>query len=188
MGLGNPGSRYERTRHNVGFMVIDELARRWNVSSWKNKSNAFQAHLAARNLLLIKPQTFMNASGEAVAPIAAWWKTPREQILVIFDDLDLPLGRLRLRPDGGSGGHNGVKSLIAELGGEDFPRLRLGIGRGSEAIDHVLEPFTADETTRLKAIIGAAADGVERWLENGTAATIQSINGWREPSLGQAET
>jgi len=163
-------------------MVVDEVARRLGVSSWKSKSQALQAHIAARNLVLVKPQTFMNASGEAVAPIAAWWKTPRPRILVVYDDLDLPLGRLRLRGAGSSGGHNGVKSLIAELGDDDFARLRIGIGRGHEAIDHVLAPFDEAERQRLAPILAAAADGVEYWLAHGTQATVPQLNGWREPT------
>ena len=107
----------------------------------------------------------MNASGEAVAPIAARRKTARPYILVVYDDLDIPFGRLRMRQDGSAGGHNGMKSLIHSLGGQDFPRLRIGIGRGErEAIDHVLSPFTPEEFDRLNEIIAAAADGVEQWL------------------------
>lgn len=162
-------------------MVADEVARRLGVHGWKNKSNAQQAHVAPRGVVLVKPQTFMNASGEAVAPIAAWWKTPRTGILVVYDDLDLPLGRLRLRAGGSSGGHNGMKSLIADLGGDDFPRLRIGIGRGSEAIDHVLAPFDEAEMRRLQPILAAAAESVEHWLARGTDATIPFTNGWREP-------
>jgi peptidyl-tRNA hydrolase, PTH1 family len=152
-------------------MIIDETAHRFGVETWKSKHNALVAPITTRNLLLVKPQTFMNASGEAVAPIAAWWKTPHASILVIYDDLDLPFGRLRIRRDGSSGGHNGVKSLIACLGGQDFPRLRIGVGRGErEAIDHVLTPFNPDENTRLAELIHAAADGVEGWLARGMAA------------------
>jgi PTH1 family peptidyl-tRNA hydrolase len=169
-------------------MVADEVARRLGVHSWKNKSNALQVHVAPRSVVLVKPQTFMNASGEAVAPIAAWWKTERSGVLVVYDDLDLPLGRLRLRASGSSGGHNGMKSLIADLGGEDFPRLRVGIGRGSEAIDHVLAPFDQAELRRLEPILAAAADSVEHWLAHGTEATIPLANGWREPGAeGEAE-
>ncbi len=179
VGLGNPGSRYERTRHNVGFMLVDELARRYGVSTWKEKHKALQAHVPARAIMLVKPQTFMNASGEAVAPIAAWWKTSRSGILVVYDDLDLPLGRLRLRTQGSSGGHNGVKSLIACLGGEDFPRLRIGIGRGAHAaIDHVLTPFTDEESRALPRILEASADGVERWLNDGPLLAASFLNGW----------
>ena len=186
MGLGNPGPRYERTRHNIGFMAIDAIAARLGVSAWRSKHDAWIAHVPSANMLLIKPQTFMNESGRAVAPIAAWWKVSRPCVLVVYDDLDLPFGRLRLRRDGSSGGHNGMKSLITQLGGQDFPRLRIGIGRGGgerEAIDHVLSPFSLDEEKRLSPIIAAAADGAEHWLNKGVEAAVPLVNGWSETVL-----
>jgi len=178
-GLGNPGSNYERTRHNAGFRVADEVARRLAAGAWKTKDAAAQTHVAAARVVLVKPQSYMNESGGPLQRIAAWWKTPPEHMLVISDDLDLPFGRLRMRLNGGSGGHNGLKSIIARFG-QDFPRLRIGIGRGrADTIDYVLSNFTPEEERALNTIVAAAADGVERWLSGDAAAAIQLVNGWR---------
>jgi PTH1 family peptidyl-tRNA hydrolase len=164
-------------------MVLDETARRFGATEWKGKHKALISAVASRGVVLVKPQTFMNDSGEAVASIAAWRKTPHSSILVVYDDLDIPFGRLRLRQDGSAGGHNGMKSLIECLGGQDFPRLRVGIGRGeSEAIDHVLSPFKPDEVERLNDIIAAAADGVEQWLTGDFQAAASAVNARRETS------
>jgi PTH1 family peptidyl-tRNA hydrolase len=159
-------------------MVVDEVARRLGVASWRKKEFARQAHVEAKRAVLVEPLTGMNGSGYPVRKIAAWWKTPRPDTLVVSDDLDLPFGKLRLRASGGSGGHNGLRSLIEELGGEDFPRLRVGIGRGSEAIDHVLSEFDSDELARVGAIIDAAADGVLTWLDEGIVPATQLVNSW----------
>jgi PTH1 family peptidyl-tRNA hydrolase len=178
VGLGNPGPRYERTRHNVGFMVVDEVARRIGAANWKKKDFARQAHVAAKRVVLAEPLTGMNGSGYPVNKIAAWWKVPRPDILVVSDDLDLPFGKLRMRASGGSGGHNGLKSMIEELGGDDFPRVRVGIGRGSEAIDHVLSAFVPEELPLLGAVVDAAADGVLTWLDDGIVPAMQLVNSW----------
>jgi len=186
-GLGNPGSRYERTRHNVGFRVIDEVARRIGAGTFKKKDGAEQAHVAASALVLVKPLSFMNDSGLPLARIAAWWKTLPHDLLVVSDDLDLPFGRLRMRGSGGSGGHNGLKSVIAQFG-EDFPRLRVGIGRGrSDTIDYVLANFSGEEERELETVVAIAADGVERWLARDTTGAIQLVNAWR-PAAGDAAT
>ena len=182
-GLGNPGPSYERTRHNAGFRVLDEVARRLGVERWKSRSEALQAHVAARSVVLVKPQSYMNDSGRPVAGIAGWWKTAPPDVLVVSDDLDLPFGRLRMRANGGSGGHNGLKSIIEYLG-ESFPRLRLGIGRGrSDTIDYVLSNFSVEEERTLPLLIDVAADGVLRWLEKRDPLdAIQYVNGWRLPA------
>ena len=160
-------------------MVVDEIARRFGVTHWRKKDFAQQAHVAAKQVVLVKPLTFMNGSGWPVRKIASWWKTPRPDVLVVSDDLDLPFGKLRLRTNGGSGGHNGLKSIIDELGGEDFPRLRVGIGRGREAIDHVLSAFDADERAAMAAIVAAAADGAIQWLESGPVGAMNFVNSWQ---------
>lgn len=186
-GLGNPGRSYERTRHNVGFRVLDEMARRLAAPHWKNKSGAAQAHVAAARVLLLKPLSYMNDSGGPIAAAAAWWKTAPENVLVVSDDLDLPFERLRMRASGGSGGHNGLKSIITALG-EGFPRLRIGIGRGrSDAIDYVLSTFAPKEERELPALIDVAADGIERWLGGDTNGAIQYVNAWRAPAAATAE-
>ncbi len=187
-GLGNPGQRYERTRHNVGFRVVDEVARRLAVASWRKKDGAQHAHVAANAVVLVKPLSFMNESGIPLGRIAAWWKTPASELLVISDDLDLPFGRLRMRASGGSGGHNGLKSVIAVFG-EAFPRLRIGIGRGrSDTIDYVLSEFGAAEEGELATVMGVAADGVERWLSGDMPGAIALVNGWRPASAGEDTT
>jgi PTH1 family peptidyl-tRNA hydrolase len=132
-------------------------------------------------LILVKPLSYMNDSGTPLRRVAAWWKVPPADLLVVSDDLDLPFGRLRMRRSGGSGGHNGLKSVIAHFG-EDFPRLRVGIGRsGEDAIDHVLSTFDPAEEGLLGAIVAAAAEGVLCWLDEGPGAAMNLVNGW-EPS------
>ena len=132
VGLGNPGPRYANTRHNVGFMVVDEVARRVEVGErdWKTKDRARQALVAARDLVLVEPQSYMNESGVPARLVASWYRVPAERTLVVYDELDLPFGRLRMRAGGSSAGHNGMKSIIAYFGTE-VPRLRIGIGRST---------------------------------------------------------
>ena len=158
-------------------MILDEVARRFGVDKWRKKDYALQAHVAAQRVVLVKPITGMNGSGYPVQKIAAWWKAQRPEILVVSDDLDLPFGKLRMRASGGSGGHNGLKSMIEELGGDDFPRLRVGIGRGREAIDHVLAPFDPSEREKLETVVTVSADGAIAWLDTGIVAAMQQING-----------
>ncbi|GAC1568691.1 MAG: aminoacyl-tRNA hydrolase [Vulcanimicrobiaceae bacterium] len=184
-GLGNPGQKYERTRHNVGFRALDEVARRFGVENFKKKDGAQQVHVAARAVVLVKPLSFMNESGLPLGRIASWWKAAAPELLVLSDDLDLPFGRLRMRAGGGSGGNNGLKSVIATFG-ESFARIRIGIGRNrGETIDYVLGNFSVDEERALEAIVAVAADGVERWLASDPAGAIQLVNAWRpaEPKL-----
>ncbi len=182
VGLGNPGQKYERTRHNIGFRVIDEVARRLGVANFKKKDGADQAHVAARAVVLVKPLSFMNESGIPLGRIGGWWKTPAPELLVVSDDLDLPFGRLRMRASGSSGGHNGLKSIIAHYG-EAFPRLRIGIGRGrTDTIDYVLANFSVEEERELETLIGVAADGCERWLAGDLTSAIQLVNAWRPAS------
>jgi len=157
-------------------MVVDEVARRLGVAHWRKKDYALQTHVAAKRVVLVKPLTFMNGSGGPVHKISSWWKTPRADVLVISDDLDLPFGRLRMRAGGSSGGHNGLKSVIDELGGDDFPRLRIGIGRGAGAIDHVLSEFSKEERDALSELVAAAADGALTWLDDGLVPAMNLVN------------
>lgn len=160
-------------------MVVDELARRYGVSSWKKKDSAEQHLDSSRRVVLVKPTSFMNLSGTPVRLISSWYRTPPEQILVIVDEMDLPFGALRMRPFGGHGGHNGLRSIIATIG-DRFPRLRFGVGRPQhDTIDHVLSPFSTDEAARLPEIIAAAADGAELWLEQGLERGMQFVNNWK---------
>lgn len=155
------------------------MARRFTLADWRKKDGAAQGLVRDRGVLLVKPQTYMNSSGSPLRLIASWYRVPPEHMLVISDDLDLPFGKLRMRRSGGSGGHNGLKSIIG-LFGEEFPRLRIGIGRDSEheAIGRVLGKFSDMERVALPSIVGAAADAAERWLDVGIDAAIQYANAW----------
>ena len=157
-------------------MVSDEVARRLNLTSWKTKDGARQVYDSQRKIVVAEPQTYMNNSGVPLRLIASWYRTPPQSLLVVYDEMDLPFGKIRMRPFGGHGGHNGMRSVIATMT-EDFPRIRIGLGRPLfESIDHVLSPFTTQEQAQLPNIIGAAADGVQLWLDQGVEAAMQSIN------------
>ena len=179
IGLGNHGAEYEGTRHNVGFAVVDELARRWRVTAWRKRHHALVARRAGgRDVLLVKPQTFMNLSGEAVAALCEGETLVPGACLIVVDDVDLALGQLRLRQRGGSGTHNGLRSVVAAVG-EGFPRLRLGV-RGEQATgdlaDYVLAPFEAAEEEVATAMIVRAADCVEMALRAGASRAADRYN------------
>jgi PTH1 family peptidyl-tRNA hydrolase len=159
-------------------MVADEVARRYGVTSWKKKDSAEQAYDSARRVVFVKPTSFMNLSGTPVRLISSWYRTPADDVLVVVDEMDLPFGKLRMRPFGGHGGHNGLRSIVATIG-DTFPRLRVGVGRPEyDSIDHVLSPFNPDERARLPAIVCAGADAVELWLNDGLDAAMQFANTW----------
>jgi len=159
-------------------MVVDEVARRYGVSSWKRKDGAQQANDAARGVVFVKPVTFMNLSGTPVRLISSWYRTPPQGVLVVSDDMDLPFGKLRMRPFGGHGGHNGLRSVIATIG-EGFPRIRVGLGRPEfDGVDHVLSDFREGEREALPSIVSAAADGIERWIDDGPEPAMQFVNTW----------
>ncbi|HEY9582189.1 MAG TPA: aminoacyl-tRNA hydrolase [Savagea sp.] len=166
IGLGNPGKQYEKTRHNIGFQVIDELKDRWNVHSMQTKFNGAYAtvHRPEGKVILVQPMTYMNLSGECVRPLIDYYGAEIEDIIVLYDDLDLPLGQMRLRLKGGAGGHNGMKSLIQHLGTQSFKRVRIGIGRptGRQPIaDYVLAPFSKEEQLDVDTVVRRAADACE---------------------------
>ena len=179
VGLGNPGSAYKGTRHNVGFDVLDELAKRWGVDlkpSTRRKSRL--AVVKDREVLLAQPQTFMNLSGIAVGGLMAFYKVLPSDVLVVVDEVQLPLGKLRLRRSGSAGGHNGLKSVI-DMVGQDFPRLRIGVGRGNEKwdlSDHVLARFSADERPAIERAIKRAADAVETFVGEGVLEAMNRYN------------
>ena len=180
VGLGNPGAKYALTRHNAGFMVVDALAERWGISvrDWQRKGEARYALDRERGVVLVKPQSYMNLSGRPTLGLATFYKVPPPRILVIVDDIDLPFGVLRMRAEGGSGGHNGLKSLI-EAFGQVFPRLRIGIGRGHDdpdAIDRVLGEFSDSELRDLPTIVDRAVAGVETWLTHGVTQAMNVVN------------
>lgn len=181
VGLGNPGREYSETKHNVGFMVVDELARRWNVGNWRKRSNAevAECRFATENVLLVKPQTYMNLSGTAVGELARWYKTPEEDIVVIFDDMDIPAGKLRLRMKGGSGGHRGIESLLQHLSKDSFLRLRMGIGRppqGWQVVDYVLSRFSAEEAPLMEEAVVRSAEAVECIITQGMNKAMNLFN------------
>lgn len=188
VGLGNPGRQYAETRHNVGWMVADRLAERANWSD-RPARGASAAIVSGRyrglDVALVKPQTFMNLSGLAVRKALVRFRAPMEDLLVVVDDFALPFGKLRFREGGSSGGHNGLESIIEELGSNRFARLRVGIGDpAGRAVDHVLSRFHADERRELDEVIDAAADAVEEWARLGTNKAATHWNAWR---LGGAE-
>ncbi|AXI07545.1 aminoacyl-tRNA hydrolase [Oceanobacillus zhaokaii] len=169
VGLGNPGKKYEDTRHNVGFMMIDELVGRHNWSLDKKKFNGLYAmeHYQSDKVILLKPQTYMNLSGESIRPLMDFYNIDLEDVLIIYDDLDLPTGKIRLRQKGGHGGHNGVRSAIDHLGTKEFKRIRIGIGRPTSPIpvvDYVLGSFPKEEHEAVGSSIKLAADACEAWL------------------------
>jgi PTH1 family peptidyl-tRNA hydrolase len=180
IGLGNPGRRYEGTRHNVGFAVLDELGARRGVAFDSSPADALVAKVRGDNpVLLAKPTTFMNLSGEAVGALLRYYKIDVGDLLVIVDEAQLPLGRLRARARGSAGGHNGLKSVIAHLG-EDFARLRIGVGRGDpgrDLADHVLARFDADEAAEIERATTRSADAAEMFVTSGIAAVMNAYNG-----------
>jgi PTH1 family peptidyl-tRNA hydrolase len=182
VGLGNPGAEYRDTRHNVGFMVADALAARWRVGDeWREKFGALQIKTmrGEEAVIVAKPLTFMNLSGQAVAAITGFYKIELADVLIVTDDVALPVGRLRARRDGGAGGHNGLKSLIQSLGTQAFPRMRVGVGRGDnrrDLADHVLGRFEADERDTVSAAVLRAADASEVFLSDGIERVMNAFN------------
>ena len=181
VGLGNPGQEYRHTRHNIGFHVIDHLLDRHPNSLAQNlcRSIVWCQDLYRQSVVLAKPLTFMNHSGQAVGQLIDQYEVPLEQILVIYDDLNLAFGTFRIRPSGSAGGQNGMKSIIHSLETTVFPRLRVGIGQPTtdSFIDHVLSDFSEDEADQLEGIIATAVDAVESFVQYGILATMNAFNG-----------
>ena len=183
VGLGNPGADYAKTRHNAGFLLVEKLAEQWQ-AGWTNErkfqARVARAECASKKVLLAEPQTFMNLSGEAVGALVKFYQLPLEKILVVVDDADLPLGEIRLRPGGGTGGHHGLESVTQHLGSKDFARLRIGIGRKNEAREitgHVLGKFGADESALLEKVLERAANQMAYWLDAGLQKAMNQFNG-----------
>jgi len=181
VGLGNPGRKYEGTRHNVGFDVVDQLARKHD-ADWESAPRGIEALVArwrAADVVLAKPLTFMNLSGTAIVGLLQFYKVDVNDLMVIVDDVNLELGRLRTRSTGSAGGHNGLKSAIAQLGTEDFARMRIGVGRGDarrDLADHVLTKFDRDERADVEAAVGRAADAVELFVTDGIGQVMNRFN------------
>lgn len=181
VGLGNPGGSYQSTRHNVGFMAVDSLAARWGISVNQSKFKALvgEGHAGGTKVYLMKPMTYMNLSGESVRAFMDFYKAPLEDMIVVYDDLDTELGKIRLRYQGGAGGHNGIKSIVQHTGTQSFNRVRMGISRpepGCNIADYVLTNFARDEQEKLKAMIETACDAVEYALNHPYDETMARYN------------
>ncbi|MDB9312533.1 aminoacyl-tRNA hydrolase [Spirulina sp. CS-785/01] len=184
VGLGNPGAKYEKTRHNIGFEAVDTLAQRW-FCSWQNNRRFKGLFTEGRSpkgdkVFLLKPQTYMNLSGEAIRAVVDWYKLAPEDVYIIYDDMDLPVGRLRIRLSGSAGGHNGIKSTISHLGGQNFPRLRIGIGKSGpekETVSHVLGKFAPQEKEAVEQVLDWVVDAVEMSLKEGVEKAMSFYNG-----------
>lgn len=193
VGLGNPGAEYAKTRHNAGFMLAELLAKSWR-ADWNNEKK-FQSRIAkternGKRLVLCEPQTFMNLSGEAVGALVKFYQSPLNRLLVAVDDADLPLGEIRLRPGGSSGGHHGLESIEQHLGSREYARLRIGIGRKDsrrEIAGHVLGKLSATEMALMEKVLARAAEQVECWLAHGLPKAMSQFNGVVEDSNNEGK-
>jgi PTH1 family peptidyl-tRNA hydrolase len=180
-GLGNPGRNYRENRHNVGFMCVDHLAERWSVPLTKTQSKALVAatQFENQNIILAKPQTYMNNVGQSIAAIVRFYKVDPSRVLIIYDDLDLPAGQVRMRPFGGSGGHRGMRSIIERMGTSEFPRLRIGIGRPQgrmDPADYVLQDFNDDEKVVMEIALRHCHDCITHFLTDEIEAAMTYCN------------
>ena len=180
VGLGNVGPKYAETRHNLGFMTVDQLVRRRNLSSSRQRMDAviFEQLGGDTRIVFAKPVTMMNNSGYSVAQIVRWYKVAPADLLVIYDELDVAFGKLRVRAQGGPGGHNGIKSVIEQIGSSDFARIRVGIGRptSGSTVNFVLSRFRVEERAIVPDVIRLAADAADTWIEHGTDAAMNEFN------------
>ena len=180
-GLGNPGAEYAHTKHNVGFMLVDALAEKLGLDAWRERFNALVAEgrIGAEKVLLVKPLTYMNESGRALAPLLDWYKLAPEELIVVHDDMDIAVGTIRLRRKGSAGGHNGIKSLLAHIGSQDFSRVRIGIGRplpGWTVVRHVLAPFSAEDGPKVHEAIAYLLPAVECIVTDGIDMAMNRYN------------
>ncbi len=181
VGLGNPGRKYQNTRHNAGFLLLNALAKEMGITFSRLQSKALVTHglLEGQKVILAKPQTYMNLSGEAVGALMKFYKLPPEALLVVYDDVDLPFGALRMRPKGGAGGHKGMASIIQHLGTQNFPRLRIGIDRPpgrTDAAAYVLQDFSADELEALSETLGRGIQAIHLFVTQGLDAAMNYVN------------
>lgn len=187
VGIGNPGREYKRTRHNLGFAVVDALAERWDVGRMKRRfqSRVGEAHFAGDRVMLVKPQTYVNESGKAVMAAVHWRKIDLADILIVVDDFNLSVGRVKINAAGSAGGHNGMASIIQVLGTRDVPRIRLGIGDDAGRCDRdfVLSTFREDELPAVKEMMETAVDAVETWMRDGIEHCMSQFN--RKPARAE---
>jgi PTH1 family peptidyl-tRNA hydrolase len=191
-GLGNPGGEYENTRHNVGFRAVDDIARRFDVEIVKSKFGGKTADIrhAGKRIVLVKPQTYMNNSGDCVARVAGFYKLESERLIVIYDDIDIPVGTLRIRPIGGSGTHNGMRSIVDALGSGRFPRVRIGVGKPPDYFDlkdYVLTAFSVEEKPVAAQAVTAAAKAALDIVEFGIEKSMNLNNIYRKNSVKKEE-
>lgn len=194
VGLGNPEPKYDRTRHNIGFAAIDALAADWNVKlseTKRFKGEIAEVRAGGEKIYLLKPLTYMNRSGESIQSVLSWYKLDPESVMVIYDDMDLPLGRIRIRMSGSAGGHNGVKSTIEQLGTQKFPRLRIGIGRpriqAAGTVSHVLGKFSPDEASIVQDVLKLTFDAVDCGLKRGVEMAMNRYNSRNVAPVPQVE-
>lgn len=181
VGLGNPGSEYAKTKHNVGFMFIDAMAEKLGVSEWRDKFEAkiAETRIGSEKVLLVKPMTYMNESGQAVGPIMSFYKLLPEDLIVVHDDMDIPAGTIRIRKKGSAGGHNGIKSILAHVGDEHFARVRIGIGRpltGWTVVNHVLAPFSNEDAPKIDEAIKYLEPAVECIINDDVDMAMNKFN------------
>lgn len=191
-GLGNPGAEYAHTKHNVGFMLVDALADHLNAPAWKEDffSAMTEVRIGGEKVFLVKPLTYMNNSGEAIGPMLSYYKMETDDLTVVHDDMDIPAGMVRIRKKGSSGGHNGIKSVIAHVGGEDFARVRIGIGRppaGWTVINHVLAPFSSEDVPKIREAINYLLPAVECIVTDGVDLAMNRYNPHKKKARKQEE-
>ena len=189
-GLGNPGAEYAHTKHNVGFMLVDVLAEKLGAASWKEDffSALTEVRIGGEKVFLVKPLTYMNNSGEALGPMLSYYKLDVDDLVVVHDDMDIPAGMVRIRRKGSSGGHNGIKSIIAHVGSEDFARVRIGIGRppaGWTVIHHVLAPFSTEDAPKIRAAIDYLLPAVESIVTDGVDFAMNRYNPHKKKTMKQ---
>lgn len=181
VGLGNPGKKYEKTLHNAGFLAVDALAAKYNVAFNKEMFNGHygKTRINGEDVIIVKPQTFMNVSGECIGPLCRYFKIENEDVFVLYDDMEIRFGQLRIRKNGSSGGHNGVKSLIQHLGDQEFPRLKIGVGRPSKersVVSHVLAEFSPEQEKHLPEILSASVGAVEMFIDEDLRGAMNAYN------------
>lgn len=192
-GLGNPGAEYAHTKHNVGFMLMDALAKRLNAPAWKEDffSSVTEVRIGGEKVFLVKPLTYMNNSGEALGPMLSYYKMDADDLVVAHDDMDIPTGMVRIRKKGSSGGHNGIKSILAHVGSEDFPRVRIGIGRppaGWTVVNHVLAPFQAEDAPKIREAITYLLPAMESIVTDGVDFAMNRYNPHKKKVRKQEES
>ncbi|WP_061996332.1 aminoacyl-tRNA hydrolase [Clostridium sp. ATCC 25772] len=182
VGLGNPGDKYDKTRHNVGFDIIDLFANEYNIDVNRQKFKGMygETNINGEKIILLKPQTFMNLSGESVREVCDFYKIPNDNVIVIYDDISLEVGNIRIRPKGSAGGHNGIKNIIAHLGTDIFPRIKIGVGGpAGDLVNHVLGKFSKEERELLEKTFKPAIDAVETIISQNTAEAMNKFNGFK---------